>query len=381
MKSDIGFVCIGQAGGNIGNLFDDLGFNVLYINTSKEDLDTLKHPTHVYHIPGGEGCYKNRVEAKKVLAKEVDSLIDKIKSQFAENEFIGVIFGTGGGTGSGMSPFLIDILVNDEFFDENDNPTHTVFTVPILPDLKEAPLARLNSYECFSELNNIQNLGACYPINNAKPDSVTMDYGKYKLSLNKKFVNAFTSFIEIPEKHKSEFGVIDKAEIKEMLRTPGMQIISVTHRKTPIGAIIEDLEHSSLFAPVDSDVNKRKLKYVASSTIEPLNMEKIIQAFGHYIDEYHTFNQENNIVVLAGLRMPFDTLKKIEESVSSIKDELIRSMGEETDNPLQDNSMLKNFRPTARRKRSVEIDKSGGNSTGTEKPKRSRRRNILDMYG
>ena len=46
MKNEIGFVCIGQAGGNIGNLFDELGFNVLYINTSQEDLDTLKGAKH-----------------------------------------------------------------------------------------------------------------------------------------------------------------------------------------------------------------------------------------------------------------------------------------------------------------------------------------------
>ena len=71
MKNEIGFVCIGQAGGNIGNLFDELGFNVLYINTSQEDLDTLKGAKHVYHIPGGEGCSKNRDKAKGVLASNL----------------------------------------------------------------------------------------------------------------------------------------------------------------------------------------------------------------------------------------------------------------------------------------------------------------------
>ena len=33
MKNEIGFVCIGQAGGNIGNLFDELGVNVQDIKT------------------------------------------------------------------------------------------------------------------------------------------------------------------------------------------------------------------------------------------------------------------------------------------------------------------------------------------------------------
>ncbi len=38
MKNKIAFVAVGQAGGNIGQLFEDRGFNVLYINTSRKTL-------------------------------------------------------------------------------------------------------------------------------------------------------------------------------------------------------------------------------------------------------------------------------------------------------------------------------------------------------
>lgn len=43
IRSDVGFVCIGQAAGNIGLLFEEKGYNVLYINTSSEDLALLKN--------------------------------------------------------------------------------------------------------------------------------------------------------------------------------------------------------------------------------------------------------------------------------------------------------------------------------------------------
>ena len=43
MKKKISFVAVGQAGGNIGQLFEEKGFAVLYVNTSLEDLDTLEH--------------------------------------------------------------------------------------------------------------------------------------------------------------------------------------------------------------------------------------------------------------------------------------------------------------------------------------------------
>ena len=37
MKKDIAFIAVGQAGGNIGSLFEAMKFKVLYINTSMEE--------------------------------------------------------------------------------------------------------------------------------------------------------------------------------------------------------------------------------------------------------------------------------------------------------------------------------------------------------
>ena len=41
MKKKISFIAVGQAGGNIGQLFEGKGFPVLYVNTSQEDLDKI----------------------------------------------------------------------------------------------------------------------------------------------------------------------------------------------------------------------------------------------------------------------------------------------------------------------------------------------------
>ena len=183
----------------------------------------------------------------------------------------------------------------------------------------------------------------------------------------------FCSFIEIPEKHKSEAGNIDKAEIKEVLSTPGMAVISVTPRKTNVAQMIEDLEHSPLFAPIDTDLKNRKLKYIASSTIEPLNYGALTQAFGIYYDEYHTFNQEKNIVCLSGLRMPFSTVAK--------------SVNEDDENPLagKGSAVFSNLRagkPNRRGPRkmvSVETDQETGEKR--ERKISNRRKNLLERYG
>lgn len=96
MKKDIGFVAVGQAGGNIGSALEEKGFNILYLNTSSEDLSTLETAKHKYHIKGGEGCHKDRDKAKGLLAENLDEILDQVKSCVPE-KIIFVIFSTGGG--------------------------------------------------------------------------------------------------------------------------------------------------------------------------------------------------------------------------------------------------------------------------------------------
>lgn len=61
IRSDVGFVCIGQAAGNIGLLFEEKGYNVLYINTSSEDLALFLTSGQSYLLPykkHNQCCYK-----------------------------------------------------------------------------------------------------------------------------------------------------------------------------------------------------------------------------------------------------------------------------------------------------------------------------------
>lgn len=41
MKDKIGFIAVGQAGGNIGKLLKTNGFDIELLNLSEGDLDTL----------------------------------------------------------------------------------------------------------------------------------------------------------------------------------------------------------------------------------------------------------------------------------------------------------------------------------------------------
>ena len=196
MKKKISFIAVGQAGGNIGQLFEGKGFPVLYVNTSQEDLDTLEKAKYKYHVPGGEGCNKDRHKAKQLIIDDFDNIAGEIESKVKADLML-VIFASGGGTGSGAGPMLIDLLTGEG---------KTVGAVTVIPAPDESVKSHINSYECFSELTEISQTAACFIMDNEKGD---------KLELNTAFVDAFTAFLEIPEKHKSVKGNIDKAEIVE----------------------------------------------------------------------------------------------------------------------------------------------------------------------
>ena len=179
MKNKIAFVAVGQAGGNIGQLFEDRGFNVLYINTSQEDLDTLEHAKYKYHIPGGEGCNKNRRKAKQLVIDDFDRIAAEIETKI-KADLTFVIFASGGGTGSGAGPMLIDLLIDEG---------RAIGAITIVPGQNESVKAHINSYDCFSELTEIAGTAACFILDNDRAE---------KLSINTSFVDDFCSFLEVP---------------------------------------------------------------------------------------------------------------------------------------------------------------------------------------
>ena len=178
MKKKIAFIAIGQAGGNIGQLFEERGFSVLYLNTSEEDLSTLSGAKYKYHITGGEGCNKDRKKAKQLVIDDYDQIAAEIDAKL-DAEIIFVIFASGGGTGSGAGPMLCDLLLDDG---------KTVGAVTVIPALDESTKSHVNSYECFAELTKIEGLASCFILDNENGN---------KLGLNRSFADDFTAFVEI----------------------------------------------------------------------------------------------------------------------------------------------------------------------------------------
>lgn len=292
MKNKISFVAVGQAGGNIGQLFEQKGYSVLYINTSKEDLATLDSAKFKYHIPNGEGCNKDRRKAKQLVIDDFDSIASEIDGKL-QAELTFVIFASGGGTGSGAGPMLIDLLIDEG---------RDIGAITILPAQEESVKAHINSYDCFSELTAIEGMSACFILDNGKAD---------KLAINQEFVEDFCSFLEIPAKHRSVKGNIDKAEVIETLKAHGMAL--VTRQKAQESAEVIEAIHNNPYATIERD---GAVKYITASMTGMVSMSDLEKEFGTPIDNFQTFNEEQTIICLAGLTYPQTRLDTVYQKVS-----------------------------------------------------------------
>jgi cell division GTPase FtsZ len=299
MKNKIGFIAIGQAGGNIGRLLEEKGYSVLFVNTSEEDLSTLQDVKYRYHIPGGEGCNKDRNKAKKLIVDNYEHLSKEIIEKI-NREMLFVIFSSGGGTGSGVGPMLVDLLCDDN---------KAVGAITVLPAQTESLKSHINSYECFCELTDIAGMASTFILDN--------DKGADKLKLNSTFVNMFTRFLDIPDKYKSVKGNIDKAEVTETLKSHGMAIVSsLGEANGSVSALITSFS-KNIFAPIEDD---RVIKYIALSGSDDISITELEKAVGTPIDSFRTYSDSSTLCILAGLSYPQTRLDFIRKKVMDNKD-------------------------------------------------------------
>ena len=367
MREDYGFLCIGQAAGNIGSLLEKLGYNVLFVNTSTEDLNLLKDAKHTYHIEGGEGCAKDRDKAKTLLANDVDTLIDQVRDKLTQR-LIFVVFASGGGTGSGLSPYLLEILI-EEFCKDEYDPEKRFAAITILPSDKEPLQPAINCYNCCKELLDIENLGSIFFIDNNSRDD--------KFAINTEFVKGLDKILQIPEMYKSFKGNVDRAEIKKVLfETPGMAVFTVKGREHSNAALLIKSIKDSIFAPLDNDGTV--LYYIFITTRE-VDKTAIQSEFGEPLDTFSTYNEQDNIILMTGMKSPYTRMAKIADRVQDKADKIDRSFDNLADNKLG-NSIGISMKPR-KKKTSVRevVDESTGTKTKIAAPKASAR-DFLAQY-
>lgn len=325
MREQFGVLALGQCGGNIGLEFEKLGYTTVYINTSKEDLNTIKG-THKIHIPNADGAAKDRKRVLQLAAEHIGDIVDKITTILSQ-KYIICTFSASGGTGSGLSVPIMTYLTQIG---------KVCIPAVVLPDHAiESAKACENAYNACAELMAINKLGATFLLDNARAD---------KFALNGRFARELDSFINL--KNSSVYGVIDHAERKQILSCPGIiNIAKLSKTKSTALDVIQGLSEN-IYSPIEAQI----AHYFAISTSnKSLDVQDVLKAYKGIYDVFTGISEATTIAVLAGLQWPMKRIEKfknkLEETVQNINNTINHKTP--TIQPLQGLSFTREeFKPT-----------------------------------
>lgn len=290
LVKDVAFIGIGGAGTNIAFCFEKLfGYKTIHINSSTQDESAISGAEIIRHLRGRNGCAGNRQLAEKALAENMD-IVDEIIG--LKESIIYVVFSSSGGTGSGVAPALIEMLV-----EETDK---TICGIVVLPDKTEDYDFHVNSYKCCQELLNIEGLGSVMFLDN--------NSGK-KQTINNICANMLNAFLT--NNSVSELGNVDEQEKRTMIAASGSFVLSVLGaEKANNTKVVEMLTENNIFAPLQRD-NKCEYIGIINSSNKGIKKEEIINIVGTPRRTFEGFGSDQTITAISGCSFPFDHLNSI----------------------------------------------------------------------
>ncbi|MBF8983196.1 hypothetical protein IZY60_06580 [Lutibacter sp. B2] len=218
MKSRVGIIGMGMAGGNMTEYFAKRSYEALAINTSADDLSNI-NVAEAVKLEGADGVGKDRDKAKKVtfsnMIKGV-SLFDKIERKFQHKDVIYIITSLSGGTGSGGTPVIVSEL--NRLWKEEDVAPKIINLIAILPPDSEIDgITILNTRNALLEFHGLMQMGHINNIMLIDNNSGTVDI------VNKKFCTLANSIIDVL--NGNTYANFDTAEQFETITYKGYSYI------------------------------------------------------------------------------------------------------------------------------------------------------------
>lgn len=345
VKGRYGFIGLGSMGGNEASIFYIKGYPIMVANTAQSDLDSLKLPDDCkYHILNGYGSSKDRKKAKQLLAENdcenFDLLINEIKERFAECKIIFLIASSGGGSGSGMLPATAQRLLNET--------EKIICVVTCTPDDNASLKEFMNCYEFFSELESIEGRGATFVIDNNK--------NKNKFTLNEQFACYLDAFL-ISETQSTQ-GVVDRAEIENVLSQKGMCIINKYNAETATTQTVIEKIRENIYTPLEDDGVVSNIALINSNN--KVRLSEIVENVGRPLATFEGFEYDSTVLAISGCSLPYQKLDSIKQRIDENKDTIKRNLSATSERRLMDS-----------------VDFLG--EIVTEKPKAEKKKSTRDM--
>lgn len=312
-----GFLGIGQFGGNVTKNFEEANYPCVIANSSLEDLAT-RNAKNKLHFKNGQGCHKNRKKAKIMLKENLEMLIDEVRSKMPSITTLFICASSSGGTGSGMLAAVAKIL--------SKQLGVNICIVTVLPNKSENFQSYANTVELFQELEKLDSVGATFILDNSKH--------KDKLKINEIFFTHLDALLS--NENGGDYGCLDRSEIDNLLRTPGMAVLSKLG-KDNTDKLTASLQTNNIYAPLE---NNKVIRYVGIMSCSPnVELDSLYSAIGTPIDTYIGTNAPSNVCMLAGLTYPKTRLNEIRE-MAQTNAEIIKKGMEAANNSLFDDGNM-----------------------------------------
>ena len=258
-----GVIGIGNAGSQVASLAVSEQMDAVVINSSENDLSTI--PDNVIKFPLGDlrGAGKNREEAKKFVKDSIKKILqtDEFVEFMDKKDVIFVVSSTGGGTGSGISPILTQIL--KKMF-----PDSYVILVGILPTLDEAYSTQINTLEYIQELYKKLDNPTYMLYDNDRmknlPSHLMME------SINKAIVEDI-KVLQGTYNYTTKYSSIDEKDMSMIISTSGRIVVaSYTNIKE------KDLDNCS--------IDEKLVQLLKTGAHAELQLDKVIKRSGVIAD-------------------------------------------------------------------------------------------------
>ena len=222
---DCAFVGVGGGGGKLAKAFLDIGYNrTLLVNTTLKDQPDGVDPNNFLLIPGADGVGKDVNLGKKILSENSTLVEDAVRARLGSPDWIFVLAGGGGGTGSACSVlndsltrYLKSIgasgkvvyVVSRPSSQELLNTTIKSNYETTLEDIADHPHIIIDNERQLQLLRNKVGMLNLYPV------------------ANKNFAKLLSQVFKLAATH-SDVQTFDSKDLEKCLGTPGRMVLGST---------------------------------------------------------------------------------------------------------------------------------------------------------
>ena len=233
------FIGVGGGGGKLAKAFIDVGFNrTLLVNTTVKDQPDGVSDENFLLIPGADGVGKDVALGKKILGENSALVEDSVRARLGTPDWIFVMAGGGGGTGSACSVLHSSL----ERYLTSISASGKVVYIISKPSAQELLNSTIkNNYEEL--LSDVEGRPHIVIDNERQLQLLRNKVGMLNLLpvANKNFAKLLSQVFKLAATH-SDVQTFDSKDLEKCLATPGRHVIGST--------VIRDTDRRDLGAAV-----------------------------------------------------------------------------------------------------------------------------------